>query len=229
MSRNCVISSGLWRTTMNYRKIYDKIIERGKNRIIEGYFETHHIIPRCLGGVDRVSNLVELTPEEHFTCHLLLVKMHPENRKLVYAAKMMAMGENTSKDNKGRKNKLYGWLRRRFIEVQKNLKHTDEAKEKIRQANLGNNHGAGNKGLKRSEQGKINMSKAAIGKVLSPESIAKREATKNANNSHKGGRPVGYVVSQETKDKIAFANKGMKRSEESKLKMSQSAQNRKRI
>lgn len=35
----------------------------------------HHILPRSLGGSDHPSNLVGLTPREHYMCHLLLVKM----------------------------------------------------------------------------------------------------------------------------------------------------------
>ena len=64
---------------MNYQKIYDNIVRRGQNRILEGYSEKHHIVPRCLGGTDEVTNLVSLTPEEHYLCHLLLVKIHPNN------------------------------------------------------------------------------------------------------------------------------------------------------
>jgi len=56
---------------MNYQKIYDQIIERAKNRKLEGYKEKHHIIPKCLGGPDNKENLVELTAREHFLCHLL--------------------------------------------------------------------------------------------------------------------------------------------------------------
>ncbi len=35
---------------MNYEKIYSKIIEQGQNRILEGYGEKHHILPKCTGG-----------------------------------------------------------------------------------------------------------------------------------------------------------------------------------
>ena len=30
---------------MNYQKIYSQIIERAKNRQLEGYKEKHHILP----------------------------------------------------------------------------------------------------------------------------------------------------------------------------------------
>jgi len=91
---------------MNYKKIYESLIERGKTRILDQYTENHHIIPRCMGGSDDQDNLVRLTPEEHYVAHQLLVKIYPENYSLAKAAAMMVSNRPS--------NKLYGWLRRRF-------------------------------------------------------------------------------------------------------------------
>ena len=41
---------------MNYQKIYDNIVNRGKNRTINTYTESHHIIPRCMGGSNDKDN-----------------------------------------------------------------------------------------------------------------------------------------------------------------------------
>ena len=43
---------------MNYKNIYDKIINHRKLNEVIGYRENHHIIPRCLGGTDDKENLV---------------------------------------------------------------------------------------------------------------------------------------------------------------------------
>lgn len=52
---------------MDYNKIYSNLIERARNRPpLIGYKEVHHIVPKCLGGNNDDSNLVELTPEEHY-------------------------------------------------------------------------------------------------------------------------------------------------------------------
>ena len=51
---------------MDYKKIHDKIIERAKNRKLEGYVEKHHIIPKCMNGTNEPNNLVDLTAREHF-------------------------------------------------------------------------------------------------------------------------------------------------------------------
>lgn len=61
---------------MNYKLIYEKIIERGKLR--EYYIkntEMHHILPKSEGGSNKKTNKVELTRKEHHLCHLLLIKM----------------------------------------------------------------------------------------------------------------------------------------------------------
>jgi hypothetical protein len=98
---------------MDYKKIYDKIIERSKTRILgESYYEKHHIIPRCVGGSDDKENLCYLTPEEHYLVHQLLVKINPTNQKLLYAVRMMCIHNS----NKRMTNKEFGWVRRKLSE-----------------------------------------------------------------------------------------------------------------
>lgn len=97
---------------MNYQRIYDQLIDRARNReFINGYVERHHIIPTCIGGTDEVSNLVNLTPEEHYLAHQLLLKLYPNNGKLIYACHMMSLNVHGRRFN----NKLYGWIRRKYI------------------------------------------------------------------------------------------------------------------
>lgn len=97
---------------MNYQRIYDQIIERAKlevqGRILnrkkwkeskgeEGvYYESHHIIPKCLGGTGRAyqwehENIVLLTAREHFLCHWLLHRIYPDSRSLLYAFDQMCV------------------------------------------------------------------------------------------------------------------------------------------
>lgn len=66
---------------------------------MNGYFETHHIIPRSLGGDDSSSNLVDLTYREHFLAHWLLTKMFEglNKRKMVYALYAMGMPSGARK------------------------------------------------------------------------------------------------------------------------------------
>lgn len=58
-----------------YTKWYLGIVSNARGRVIVGYTETHHIIPKSLGGSNKRSNLVKLTAREHFICHWLLTKM----------------------------------------------------------------------------------------------------------------------------------------------------------
>jgi hypothetical protein len=100
---------------MNYKKIYDSIIDRAKNRVPEGYVERHHIIPKCIGGSNDQQNLVALYPEEHFLCHVLLIKIYPEQPSLIIAVAKMCQPVGGRK-----KRKLYGWLRKKFANEQSN-------------------------------------------------------------------------------------------------------------
>lgn len=96
---------------MDYVKHYNKLIERAQGRAISGYKEKHHVIPKCMGGTDSILNLVELTPEEHFLAHQLLVKIHPNNRSIICALSRMIC---VSEKHKGNRSacKMYGWIRR---------------------------------------------------------------------------------------------------------------------
>jgi len=97
---------------MNYQKIYDSLINQAKHRSLTGYYEQHHVLPRCLGGTDEPENLVNLTPEEHYVAHQLLAKIHKDDHRLLFAASMMCSNRPT--------NKLYGWIRRRLSKMQSN-------------------------------------------------------------------------------------------------------------
>lgn len=154
---------------MDYQAHYDNLISRALTRSTDFYTETHHIIPRCMGGPDEQSNLVKLTPEEHFVAHQLLVKIYPKNQKLIYAAAMMTKGHNGKRAN----NKFYGWIRKRFAEThsaamkgQKRPK-TKEHIENHRKSLLANGNLKGwPKGKPRgpmSEEGKLKRSNALKG------------------------------------------------------------------
>ncbi len=122
---------------MNYQNIYDSLIQRAKTRSLIGYSETHHIIPRCMGGKDDKHNLVELTPEEHYLAHQLLVKIYPKNFKLAFAANAMCVNNEFS----GRScNKLFGWLRRKLSHSNKQMYQDNHNLRKIRSDQMKQTH-----------------------------------------------------------------------------------------
>ncbi len=117
---------------MNYIKHYTLLIARAQGRIVDGYTEKHHIIPRCMGGTDAYDNIVRLTPEEHYLAHQLLVKIHPENHALKKSANMMCVKSVNQKRN----NKVYGWIKRisRPLGSANGMygrTHTDEVRNKL--------------------------------------------------------------------------------------------------
>lgn len=128
-------------------------MERATDRIIDGYVEKHHIIPKCMGGDDRPRNLVSLTPEEHYLAHQLLVKIYPNDNKLVYAANMMTVKDGNQK----RTNKEYGWIKRKRSKILSRnmkgnihslgLKHSTETKKKRNSALTGKKRTATTKKL----------------------------------------------------------------------------------
>jgi hypothetical protein len=104
---------------MDYRKLYNQIIDRARHRNITGYTERHHIIPRSLGGSDDADNLVDLTAREHFICHYLLAKMYKANtynwHKMNHA--FMMMKSSSKPQNRYINSRLYEALRENFSEV----------------------------------------------------------------------------------------------------------------
>lgn len=70
---------------MNYTLLYQKICKRGQNREKQPniYYEKHHIIPKCLGGLDCISNITILTAREHFIVHKILCKIYANSEDII--------------------------------------------------------------------------------------------------------------------------------------------------
>ncbi len=68
---------------MIYTNLYHKFISSRPKRVKvpNDCLESHHIIPRSLGGTNAKDNLIVLTAREHFIAHLLLWKMSTGNAK----------------------------------------------------------------------------------------------------------------------------------------------------
>jgi hypothetical protein len=128
-----------------YADIYYSIIERSRNRILEGYSEKHHVIPQSLGGSNDINNIVKLTAREHFICHLLLTKMVDGNNKskMYQAAWMMASSTSKTQQRHKVNNRTYEYLRIEMSKVKqsmttwnKGISPSDETKQKLRTASL---------------------------------------------------------------------------------------------
>lgn len=109
---------------MDYLKIYNDFISNRKiKQTVSNLYETHHIIPRSLGGTDDANNLIKLTPEEHFFAHRLLAKIYGGTQIL---ALNLMIGDWIGRGN----NKLFGFERRKAREVQSKSKLDMWAKKK---------------------------------------------------------------------------------------------------
>ena len=106
-----------------YSHCYYNIIANAQSRtFVPDIVEKHHILPKSLGGTNDKSNLVALTPREHYICHLLLTKMYEgkEKQKMIYAFWAIMNLCNQYQVRKVTKGRLYESLRQQYIQLQKN-------------------------------------------------------------------------------------------------------------
>jgi hypothetical protein len=191
-----------------YKRIYDRLIKRGLKRDFIEIFESHHILPRSCGGSDDSNNLVKLTPREHLIAHMLLPKftIGEAKNKMICAYAIMSgrkdygvsfnsrsyqrFKEEYSKINsesvKGSKNPMYGIRKIGENNPFYGKKHTEETKKRISDSLLGQSY---NKGIKKSDNHKKNLSKA------------KKEHWNNLSKEEK--KEMGDLISQ------GWANKAL--------------------
>jgi hypothetical protein len=192
-----------------YERWYYNIIKNAKYQSrFKGddvYYESHHIIPRSLGGLNSKENLVLLTGREHFICHWLLYKFSEGIAKNKMAHAWFIMYQ-FSKFHKSRySNSLSYEVARKAhsAAVSKNLRgvpRTEEVKQKISRAN---------KGKGKTAEHRKKLSAAHTGKKLSKthrENIIKVR--------------VGIPRKESTKMKISHAKTGVKHSDEHRMKNS---------
>ena len=200
---------------MDYKRIYDDLMgsrllikeDRIKLKKMGEYFESHHIIPKSMGGLGDVrkpkdANIVLLTGREHYIAHALLFLIY-RNREMAIAFRLMCTIKKVGKRNYVISSRMYEFIRQ---EVSR-LGHSPEHKEKIRQSLLGNTI---NLGRKISSETKERLRQVNLGRKHSPETKEK------LIKSH-----TGKKLSPEHKEKLRQANLGRKMSPESREKMRQ--------
>lgn len=157
-----------------------------------------------MGGDNSGDNLVYLTAREHFVAHQLLVKMHPGNRKLVYALQaMLRCGPGQQ-----RSNRRYEWIRLAISEAKKG-------------------QSSWNKGKTLSKEHCENLRKSHLGKRNDNESYQKGIETKIANG-HNFSFNKGKKHTQAWKDHMSVIMSQPRKpmSEQAKANMSNTARNR---
>ena len=189
-----------------YTRWYYNIVNRAKTRMIIGYTEKHHIIPKSCGGDNSKENLVVLTAREHFVCHLLLVRMVEGQfrYKMAYALNRMLTTNNNGNQD-------------RYIPTSRKFE-----KIRLQISNSLKGHSSPMKGRFHSEETKKKISKIHKGKPSALKGRPKSEETKKKMSDAR----KGYKMSDSTKKKLSDANKGKSYSDEYKKKMSERTKGR---
>lgn len=187
---------------MNYLRQYDLLVESrlslGRVKSKGCCLESHHIIPRCMGGQD--GRMVLLTSKEHYIAHHLLHRAYPKDRGLSLAFWWMCHGSRLCKRDRRITSRSFAEARVSMVEAQMGNKYglgkvcSEEKKEKLR---------IKRKDFKHSNESKEKIGMASRGRVASDETRMKLSNMR-----------IGHSVSEETKEKLRIANTGKKLSEE---------------
>ena len=148
---------------------------------------THHIIPKHMGGSDDLSNLIELTIEEHAEAHRMLYEQHGKWQDKVAWQGLLGLIPHKEimleiyNANRGKGNAMYG--------KPCYYKMTEEQNQQWK-----DNISKGTIGRKDSEETKLKKSVANMGKHKGREPWNKGIQTgpQSAETRRKKGRPLIY-------------------------------------
>jgi len=169
---------------------YRIIKERSVPLNSDVYYETHHIIPKSLGGTDNSDNLVRLLPQDHYIVHQLLTKITTgeDNTKMWCALWRMMNPQSYQQRDFTIDPADYAAVRTKFAVLQSfrmkgsnnpfyGRKHSEETKQKMRLAKKGKTlkelYGA-----EREAEMLENRRKARLGKKHTEESKARMRKPK---------------------------------------------------
>lgn len=166
-----------------YTTIYNQIMDRAKERTLDGYSENHHIVPKSMGGDNTKENMARLTAREHYIAHHLLTKMTEGiNKSKMWCAFRCFNIKSKNQDRKKMSAKLY-------------------EKASIEQAKYCSKLFKGKKGTPKTEEQKRRASESQKGMKGHSQSQATREKISRARK----GKPTwnkGKTLSEEHKQKI---------------------------
>ena len=178
---------------MNYSKIYeDLMLDASCNPKQDDYKESHHIVPKCMGGDDSKENLIKLTARQHYLAHWLLYKIY-KTSSLVHAWHSMSrIGKG--QDKRQINSHLFQYCK---IERKKHLSKQST--------------GSGNSfyGKHHTEKTKKRLSEMQLGKIYKTEkqikewveSVAKKPKTKDHRDKI-GRKGLGMLQHIHTKEII---------------------------
>ncbi|CAB4162996.1 Nuclease associated modular domain 3 [uncultured Caudovirales phage] len=204
-----------------YTKCYYSIIDNAKLQTRKKkngtYYESHHIIPKSMGGIEEVL----LTAKEHYICHLLLCKMLTGKNKHKMINALIRLSFSKSNGQERYTSRSYSLVRKFIAEKNSEMFKGKPKSESVKQ-NMKGRSGTWirteehKKELSNQRKGKyIGTDNHFFGKKHSIESILKRSETrkqlgivpkfigkgcKHYNNGEKsvfclpGAEPPGYKL-----------------------------------
>jgi hypothetical protein len=194
--------------TSTYFRIINRAIDRNwTKKFAPVYTESHHIIPKSFDdGTNLKSNLVRLTAREHFIVHKLLIKMCAGKNKAKMISALFLM--ITDPKRKTLFSRLYSATSKAYNDLRIKHKesvsinqlgriHNQAAKDKISKANTGRLLG-----VKKPE---------GFGEKISAAMTGKKKTEDHVNKINRNPEKIR---------KMAEKHRGMKRSDESKARMS---------
>ena len=190
-----------------YFSIINKSLSENRSKKDDRIYEIHHIIPKSCEGSNEPSNLILLTPKEHYICHRLLPKM--VKSKLHYEKMIYALWSLVNRNGHSERHSPSGKI----------YQHIKEEQSKVRSERM---KGEGNHfyGKTHTKEVKFNLSKNNPAKRLDVRqkmSISAKEKFKKGYKNHNALN--GW--SDETKKKISEANRGKTLSTVTRNKMSE--------
>lgn len=183
------------------------------------YTETHHILPRSLGGSDEHINLLSLSGREHYLAHWMLWKAY-KNHSMTSA--FIMMHTHNKKQKRIYNSKIYERAKMEYAKIQSirllgggnpffEKKHTEEAKRKMSESKKGINC-SWNTGLTKATSEKL----ASVGKSISKASKGMRHWTNGIDEMKSFESPGSdWVIGR-------LPNENYKHSEERRLQIKES-------
>ena len=190
--------------TIQYHGIITNAVSDNRAKGSGVYFESHHIIPKSLGGHNGQGNRVLLTAKEHFTCHQLLThmttglsrsKMCRALFRMIHGNRQQRMVPIDADEYAALREQISTQMSRRF----KGTTIPDERKQRISESKKGN----------MSEEHKAAISAAHRGKEPWNKGKTTSDEVRERISQAKTGKARG-PLSEDTKQKMADAKRGRK-------------------
>jgi hypothetical protein len=185
-----------------YLRWYQSIVLTAQKRVLTGYVEKHHIVPRSLGGTDSASNIVSLTAREHFVCHMLLTRITSGHHQVLMKFALGKFIQTAPGQERSFTSWEYNKIREAISQARTGHKHSDNARKKMSDKRKG--RAPWNKGIKQgphSEESNKNRSSTLTGRERTPEFC---QRVSEGKKGHKSGM-TGKKHSEETLQKMREA------------------------